>query len=68
MHLHNERKLSASSVNVALRCFYGQVLERSIAEVERSLPQPVKPNRRESIVSRRSLLLDRGCLQPTGPF
>jgi site-specific recombinase XerD len=46
LHLHNERKLAASSINVALsglRFFYTKVLDRSIAEVERSLPRPGKP-------------------------
>jgi len=69
LHLHNEKKLSASSVNVALsglRFFYGQVLERSIAEVERSLPRPVKPKQVARVYSLAEikLLLDRGCLQP----
>src|SRR5258708_13265986 len=42
LHLHRERQLSASSLNVAtngLRFFYAHVLERSIAEVERALPR-----------------------------
>src|SRR5436309_16002989 len=46
LHLHNERELSASTLNVAvsgLRFFYLHVLDLSIAEVEKALPRPKKP-------------------------
>src|SRR4029453_1285887 len=66
LHLHNGRKLSASSINVALsgiRFFYGQVLERSIAEVERALPRPAQPKRYARVYSLEEikLLLSQGC-------
>jgi integrase/recombinase XerD len=68
LHLHNGRKLSASSINVALsgiRFFYGQVLERSIAEVERALPRPAQPKRYARVYSLEEikLLLSQGCRQ-----
>jgi len=68
LHLHTERGLSASTLNVALsglRFFYRQVLERSIAEVEKALPRPKKPRRYAraySLEEIRRLLLE-GCRQ-----
>ena len=69
LHLHNERRLSASSLNVAvsgLRFFYTQTLDRSIAEVEKTLPRPKKPQHYARIYSLEEIrtLLDRGCTQP----
>jgi site-specific recombinase XerD len=66
LHLHNRRKLSASSINVALsgiRFFYCQVLERSITEVERALPRPAKAKRYGRVYSLEEikLLLSQGC-------
>jgi len=67
-HLHQERGLSASTLNVAvsgLRFFYSQVLDRSIAEVEKALPRPKKPKhyaRSYSLAEIRRLLLE-GCTQ-----
>src|SRR2546425_9469421 len=46
LHLHHERKLSASSLNVAvsgLRFFFGPVLDRSVGGVGQSLPPPKNP-------------------------
>lgn len=68
LHLHNRRKLSASSINVALsgiRFFYCHVLERSIAEVERSLPRPAQPKRYARLYSLEEIkvLLSKGCTQ-----
>ena len=68
LQLHNRRKLSASSINVALsgmRFFYGQVLERSITEVERALPRPAQPKRYARVYSLEEikLLLSKGCTQ-----
>jgi site-specific recombinase XerD len=68
LHLHQERGLSASTLNVAvsgLRFFYSQVLDRSIAEVEKALPRPKKPKqyaRSYSLAEIRRLLLE-GCTQ-----
>ena len=69
LHLHNERKLSASSLNVAvsgLRFFYSQTLDRSIAEVEKALPRPKKPKQyaRTYTPQEISKLLNQGCTQP----
>jgi integrase/recombinase XerD len=66
LHLHRERKLSASSINVALsgiRFFYCHVLKRSIAEIEESLPRPVPPKRYARVYSLQeiNLLLSKGC-------
>ncbi len=66
LHLHNQRKLSASSINVALsgiRFFYAHVLERSISEVEQSLPRPAQPKRYARVYSLEEikLLLTKGC-------
>jgi site-specific recombinase XerD len=66
LYLHNERKLSASSLNVAvsgLRFFYSHVLERSLFDVERVLPRPKKPKRYARVYSLEEikLLLTRGC-------
>lgn len=68
LHLHHERRLSASTLNVAvsgLRFFYSLVLDRSIAEVEKALPRPRKPRRYARVYSRQEigLLLSRGCTQ-----
>ena len=68
LHLHNERRLSASSLNVAvsgLRFFYGHVLDRSIAEVEKSLPRPKKPTQYARTYSLQEIrtLLRQGCTQ-----
>ena len=67
LHLH-QRKLSASSINVALsglRFFYTKVLERSLAEVERSLPRPAAPKLYARVYSLAELavLLSQGCRQ-----
>lgn len=68
LHLHQERRLSASSLNVAvsgLRFFYSHVLERSIAEVEKALPRPKQPKQYARVYSSQEikLLLSRGCTQ-----
>lgn len=68
LHLHNERKLAASSINVALsglRFFYTKVLDRSIAEVERALPRPGKPQQYARVYSLAEIkvLLSKGCTQ-----
>jgi site-specific recombinase XerD len=62
------RKLSASTLNVAvsgLRFFYRQVLERSIAEVEKALPRPRQPKHYARVYSLAEIqtLLSRGCTQ-----
>jgi integrase/recombinase XerD len=68
LHLHQERKLSASSLNVAisgLRFFYQRVLDRSIADVEKTLPRP-KPARHYARVyspAEIKALLTLGCRQ-----
>ena len=68
LYLHQERKLSASSLNVAvsaLRFFYQQVLARSIREVEEVLPRP-KPSKRAARVyspAEVQVLLTKGCRQ-----
>ena len=69
LHLHKERALSASTLNVAvsgLRFFYWHVLERSMAEVEKALPRPKKPQQYARIYSLPEIktLLERGCPQP----
>lgn len=66
LYLNAERKLSASSLNVALsglRFFYARVLQRSIAEVERTLPRPKRPIRyaRAYSVAQIRTLLCAGC-------
>ncbi|HZD07689.1 MAG TPA: site-specific integrase [Candidatus Limnocylindrales bacterium] len=68
LHLHNERRLSASTLNVAvsgLRFFYSQVLDRSIAEVEKTLPRPKKPKQYARTYSLQEIrtLLNHGCTQ-----
>jgi len=68
LHLHNERKLSASSINVALsglRFFYTKVLDRSLAEVERTLPRPGQPKQYARVYSLAEIkvLLSKGCTQ-----
>lgn len=68
LHLHLERKLSASTLNVALsglRFFYSSVLDRSIAEVEKLLPRPKQPTQYARVYSLeeiRKLLLE-GCVR-----
>jgi len=69
LHLHNERELSASTLNVAvsgLRFFYLHVLDRSIAEVEKALPRPKKPKQYAHTYSLQEIgtLLNQGCTQP----
>lgn len=69
LHLHNERKLSASTLNVAvsaLRFFYREVLDRSIAEVERSLPRGKQPKTCVRVYSLEEIqrLLAQGCRDP----
>ena len=69
LHLHNERKLSASSLNVAvsgLRFFYRYVLDRGIAEVERALPRHKKPKQCVRVYSLTEVetLLKQGCSDP----
>ena len=66
LHLHVERQLSASSLNVAvsgLRFFYSQVLDRSLAEVEKTLPRPKQPKQyaRAYRLQEVRTLLTRGC-------
>src|SRR5690349_11935707 len=54
LDLHQERQLSASSLNVAvsgLRFFYQRVLDRSIHEVERTLPRPKAAQRSARVYS-----------------
>ena len=68
LHLHNERSLSASTLNVAvsgLRFFYSHVLDRSIAEVEKTLPRPKKPKQYARTYSLQEIrtLLSHGCRQ-----
>jgi integrase/recombinase XerD len=67
LHLHEQRKLAASTLNVAvsgLRFFYAQVLDRSIAEVERALPRPKKPKPCARVYSRQEIKkLLEGCRQ-----
>jgi integrase/recombinase XerD len=69
LHLHTERSLSASSLNVVvsgLRFFYSQTLDRSIAEVEKAMPRAKKPKqypRTYTLQEISKLLLD-GCKQP----
>jgi len=69
LHLHNGRKLSASTLNVAvsaLRFFYRYVLDRSIAEVERSLPRGKQPKTCVRVYSLEEVqrLLGQGCVNP----
>ncbi|MDQ3566201.1 MAG: site-specific integrase [Pseudomonadota bacterium] len=66
LHLHQERKLSASSLNVAvsgLRFFYSQVLDRSLAEIEKTLPRPKQPTQYARAYSLEEIrtLLTGGC-------
>jgi site-specific recombinase XerD len=68
LHLHKERELSASTLNVAvsgLRFFYSHVLDRSLAEVEKALPRPKKPKQyaRTYSLEEISQLLRQGCTQ-----
>ena len=68
LHLYQERKLAASSINVALsglRFFYTKVLERSLAEVSgRCRGRRRQSSMRGFIVSRSSRwLLSQGCRQ-----
>ena len=68
LHLHQERRLSASTLNVAvsgLRFFYSHVLDRSIAEVEKALPRPQKPKQCARVYSLEEIrrLLYQGCTQ-----
>jgi site-specific recombinase XerD len=68
LSLHNVRKLSASTLNVAvsgLRFFYRHVLDRSIAEVEKVLPRPRQPKHYARVYSLAEIqtLLSRGCTQ-----
>lgn len=65
LHLHQKRRLSASTLNVAvsgLRFFYCQVLDRSLAEVEKTLPRPKKPQQYARVYSLQEVgtLLGRG--------
>ena len=69
LYLHNERKLSASILNVAvsgLRFFYRYVLDRGIAEVERALPRHKKPKQcvRVYSLTEVEMLLKQGCSDP----
>jgi integrase/recombinase XerD len=69
LYLHNERKLSASSLNVAvsgLRFFYRYVLDRGIAEVERALPRHKKPKQcvRVYSLAEVEILLKQGSSDP----
>ena len=69
LHLHEERKLSASSLNVAvsgLRFFYSQTLNRSISNVEKALPRPKKPKRYARTYTKQEIskLLSQGCTKP----
>lgn len=66
LYLHQERKLSASTLNVAvsgLRFFYAQVLDRSLAEIEKTLPRPQQPKRYARVYSLQEIktLLTQGC-------
>lgn len=66
LHLHQERRLSASTLNVAvsgLRFFYSHVLDRSIVEVEKALPRPQKPKQCARVYSLEEIrrLLYQGC-------
>jgi integrase/recombinase XerD len=66
LHLHVEKKLSASTLNVAvsgLRFFYGHVLDRSIADVEKALPRPQQPKQYARVYSLEEIkkLLTLGC-------
>jgi len=68
LHLHQERKLSASTLNVAvsgLRFFYQRVLERSIHDVEKALPRPKQAKHYARVYSRAEIrtLLTQGCRQ-----
>ena len=68
LSLHQERKLSASTVNVAvsgLRFFYRQVLDRSIGKVEKVLPRPKQPKHYARVYSLAEIqtLLTMGCTQ-----
>jgi len=68
LHLHRERKLAASTLNVAvsgLRFFYQQVLSRSIRDVEQALPRPRPAKRCARVYSPAELktLLTEGCRQ-----
>jgi len=68
LHLHVERQLSASSLNVAvsgLRFFYSQVLERSLSAVEKALPRPPQPQQYARVYSLQEIrtLLTRGCTE-----
>ena len=66
LHLHTERGLSASTLNVAvsgLRFFYAHVLNRSISEVEKALPRSKQAKhyaRTYSLAEVNKLLLE-GC-------
>ena len=68
LYLHQERKLSASSLNVAvsgLRFFYQRVLDRSIRDVEKTPPRPKKEKHYARVYSQAEikLLLTEGCRQ-----
>jgi integrase/recombinase XerD len=68
LYLHRERRLSASTLNVAisgLRFFYNHVLDRSLSEVEKTLPRPKPPKRYARVYSLAEIktLLTQGCRQ-----
>jgi site-specific recombinase XerD len=67
--LHTKRKLSASTINVAvnaLRSFYRLVLHRSLEEVTHAMPRPKQPVRRPRVYSVAEVerLLVAGCRFP----
>jgi len=66
LYLHQERKLSPSSLNVAisgLRFFYQHVLNRALAELEKVLPRPKRTIHRARVYSPAEVrtLLTQGC-------
>ena len=68
LHLHQERQLSPSTLNVAvsgLRFFYQRVLDRTLPDVEQSLPRPKKAVHYARVYSPAEIrtLLTLGCRQ-----
>lgn len=68
-HLHTETNYADSSINVAingLRCFYSEVLHRTLRQIEESLPRFKKPVRRPEAYSVEEVhrLLEHGFTVP----
>ena len=68
-HLHSQTRYSRSTLNVivnALRCFYREIVGRSLERIEFALPHPRKSQRRPQAYSVEELhqLFDRGFTSP----